>query len=119
MEVFHCESNADTKIPLYSGPCFSKKRPFKTQVCKKVMAAWAMGAPAFVYPEVCIVFMQQSCFKKKNKKINYRYNYIHIFVCPQEAGLPIGGSDFNSYIMLEVHYNNPGLRKGKYFFSFK
>lgn len=80
MEVFHCEASADTRIPLYSGPCFSEKRPYKTQVCKKVMAAWAMGAAPFVYPE--------------------------------EAGLPIGGPDFNSYIMLEVHYNNPGLRKG-------
>lgn len=26
--------------------------------------------------------------------------------------MPIGGPEFNSYIMLEVHYNNPGLRKG-------
>ncbi|XP_025419900.1 dopamine beta-hydroxylase-like [Sipha flava] len=80
MEVFHCEAGADDQMPLYRGPCFSEKRPYKTQVCKKVLAAWAMGAPAFVYPE--------------------------------EAGLPIGGPDFNNYIMLEVHYNNPGLRKG-------
>lgn len=52
MEVFHCEANANSRIPLYSGPCFSEKRPYKTQVCKKVMAAWAMGAAPFVYPEV-------------------------------------------------------------------
>lgn len=30
----------------------------------------------------------------------------------QEAGLPIGGPDFNPYVMLEVHYNNPPLRGG-------
>nr|CAG4643081.1 EOG090X0318 [Ilyocryptus agilis] len=32
------------------------------------------------------------------------------FVYPPEAGLPIGGPDFNPYVMLEVHYNNPALR---------
>ncbi|CAH1968308.1 unnamed protein product [Acanthoscelides obtectus] len=28
----------------------------------------------------------------------------------QEASLPIGGENFNPYIMLEIHYNNPELR---------
>lgn len=31
---------------------------------------------------------------------------------PLEAGLPIGGEDFNPYLRLEMHYNNPGLRAG-------
>ena len=31
----------------------------------------------------------------------------------QEAGLPIGGGNFNPYVMLEVHYNNPKLKKGE------
>lgn len=44
------------------------------------MAAWAMGADAFVYPE--------------------------------ETGLSIGGANFNPYVMLEVHYNNPELHQG-------
>uniref|UniRef100_A0A6A7FUT6 Dopamine beta-hydroxylase-like n=3 Tax=Hirondellea gigas TaxID=1518452 RepID=A0A6A7FUT6_9CRUS len=35
------------------------------------------------------------------------------FTYPQEAGLPIGGPDFNPYIMLEVHYNNPLLYSGR------
>lgn len=52
MEVFHCETGPNDEMPLYRGPCFSEKRPYKTQVCKKVLAAWAMGATAFVYPEV-------------------------------------------------------------------
>ncbi|CAB3368735.1 Hypothetical predicted protein [Cloeon dipterum] len=32
------------------------------------------------------------------------------FDYPEEAGLPIGGPDFNPYVMLEVHYNNPELK---------
>lgn len=31
---------------------------------------------------------------------------------PEEAGSPIGGRDFNRYVMLEVHYNNPEHKKG-------
>lgn len=31
----------------------------------------------------------------------------------QEAGLPIGGPDYNRFVMLEVHYNNPELKAGK------
>ncbi|XP_074032837.1 tyramine beta hydroxylase isoform X2 [Leptinotarsa decemlineata] len=51
MEVFHCEAAANEDIPLYVGNCFAKDRPPKTQVCKRVLAAWAMGAPPFIYPE--------------------------------------------------------------------
>ncbi|XP_056637105.1 tyramine beta-hydroxylase isoform X2 [Diorhabda sublineata] len=80
MEVFHCQTGVDEEIPLYNGDCFGKNRPPKTQVCKRVLAAWAMGAPPFKYPK--------------------------------EASLPIGGENFNPYIMLEVHYNNPDLRTG-------
>ncbi|KAJ8925001.1 hypothetical protein NQ315_001166 [Exocentrus adspersus] len=78
MEVFHCEAPPREEIPLYTGNCFAKDRPSKTHLCKRVLAAWAMGAPPFTYPD--------------------------------EAALPIGGENFNPYIMLEVHYNNPGRR---------
>ncbi|XP_039288853.1 dopamine beta-hydroxylase [Nilaparvata lugens] len=78
MEIFHCVTDAEEKIPLYSGPCTAPNRPPATQVCKKVIAAWAMGATPFSYPP--------------------------------EAGLPIGGSDFNRFVMLEVHYNNPQMK---------
>ncbi|GJQ79982.1 Tbh, partial [Trypoxylus dichotomus] len=87
MEVFHCVAPPDTDIPLYVGSCFASERPTSTQVCKRVLAAWAMGATAFTYPE--------------------------------EAGLPIGGPDFNKYIMLEVHYNNPKLRSGTCAYSLR
>lgn len=52
MEVFHCVGPVGDEIPLYVGNCFAEERPQKTQVCKRVLAAWAMGAPAFTYPEV-------------------------------------------------------------------
>nr|UYF12138.1 tyramine beta-hydroxylase [Penaeus vannamei] len=81
MEVFHCEHPPDFQVPLYQGPCHSPDRPREIDACKRVLAAWAMGASAFVYP--------------------------------QEAGLPMGGPDFNPFLMLEVHYNNPGLLAGR------
>ncbi|CAG9857214.1 unnamed protein product [Phyllotreta striolata] len=80
MEVFHCLAPAEKEIPLYTGNCFAAERPPETQVCKRVLAAWAMGAQPFIYPD--------------------------------EASLPFGGEDFNSFIMLEVHYNNPEIRSG-------
>ncbi|XP_033208226.1 tyramine beta-hydroxylase isoform X2 [Belonocnema kinseyi] len=51
MEVFHCAGPGDLEIPSFNGPCDSPDRPQKTQICKKVLAAWAMGADEFVYPE--------------------------------------------------------------------
>lgn len=34
------------------------------------------------------------------------------FTYPREVGLPFGGSSYNPYIRLEVHYNNPNLVAG-------
>jgi dopamine beta-monooxygenase len=36
---------------------------------------------------------------------------------PEEAGIPIGGPNYSRYVMLEVHYNNPQMRKGKIMIS--
>lgn len=36
---------------------------------------------------------------------------------PQEAGYPIGGKEFNPYVRLEMHYNNPGLKSGEFIFT--
>lgn len=52
MEVFHCLAPPEKKIPTYNGSCFAPERPTSTEVCKRVLAAWAMGATAFTYPEV-------------------------------------------------------------------
>ncbi|KAJ6638977.1 Tyramine beta-hydroxylase [Pseudolycoriella hygida] len=35
------------------------------------------------------------------------------FTYPKEAGLPIGGPDYNPHIRIEVHFNNPDLLSGK------
>lgn len=56
MEVFHCVAPVDEEIPLYVGPCFAEDRPQPTMVCKRVLAAWAMGAAAFTYPDVSLIF---------------------------------------------------------------
>lgn len=78
MEVFHCEADADTDIPLYNGNC--DQLPAAAKVCSRVISLWAMGASAFTYPK--------------------------------EAGLPLGGANFNPFIRLEVHFNNPELKAG-------
>ena len=79
MEVFHCPP-ASEPLPLWSGSCDDPEAPPQLAQCKKVLAAWAIGAGPFTYPP--------------------------------EAGLAIGGSEINQYVMLEVHYNNPKLRSG-------
>ncbi|KAG7172985.1 Dopamine beta-hydroxylase-like [Homarus americanus] len=81
MEVFHCEYPPEVDVPRYQGPCHAADRTPEVDACKRVLAAWAMGASAFIYPP--------------------------------EAGMPIGGPDFNPYVMLEVHYNNPSLLSGR------
>lgn len=65
---------------MWAGPCGSDEAPPKLVQCKKVLAAWAMGAGPFTYPE--------------------------------EAGLEIGGPEFNQFVLLEVHYNNQAMEKG-------
>lgn len=101
MEVFHCESGAENQMPLYRGPCFSEKRPYKTQVCKKVMAAWAMGAAPFVYPEVRvdhynynILIYDQISYIYDKKKIKELNAFIH--------GLKKSKSIYITYILLGI-----------------
>ena len=66
MEVFHCipslnddlkETNEFTEdaleeFPIWAGPCGSDDAPAKLGQCKKVLAAWAIGAGPFTYPKV-------------------------------------------------------------------
>lgn len=51
MEVFHCEVDAKAKLPSWNGPCASPSKPAILEPCKRVLAAWAMGALPFTYPE--------------------------------------------------------------------
>lgn len=39
------------------------------------------------------------------------------FTYPKQAGLPIGGANYNPYIRLEVHFNNPEILDGMYICS--
>uniref|UniRef100_A0A8B9EVL7 Dopamine beta-hydroxylase n=1 Tax=Anser cygnoides TaxID=8845 RepID=A0A8B9EVL7_ANSCY len=50
MEVFQCAAELDS-IPRYNGPCDAKMKPDQLNYCRHVLAAWAMGAQAFYYPE--------------------------------------------------------------------
>uniref|UniRef100_A0A8B9P7C1 Dopamine beta-hydroxylase n=1 Tax=Apteryx owenii TaxID=8824 RepID=A0A8B9P7C1_APTOW len=50
MEVFQCAAEFDS-FPHYNGPCDSKMKPERLNFCRHVLAAWAMGAQAFYYPE--------------------------------------------------------------------
>ena len=71
MEVFHCDSmsslhenanivegngrnggNTLEEFPMWAGPCGSDDAPAKLSQCKKVLAAWAIGAGPFTYPKV-------------------------------------------------------------------
>lgn len=36
------------------------------------------------------------------------------FTYPPEAGLPIGGENYNPFIRLEVHFHNPEIIAGTY-----
>ncbi|XP_070811803.1 dopamine beta-hydroxylase [Pituophis catenifer annectens] len=50
MEVFQCSPHFPA-FPHYSGSCHSKMKPQRLNFCRHVLAAWAMGAQAFYYPE--------------------------------------------------------------------
>ncbi|XP_037348833.1 dopamine beta-hydroxylase [Talpa occidentalis] len=50
MEVFQCAPQFES-VPHFSGPCDSKMKPDRLNYCRHVLAAWALGAKAFYYPE--------------------------------------------------------------------
>lgn len=50
MELFHCISDPTNHMEHYSGPCNSEAKPKGLVQCRKVIAAWAMGAGRFEYP---------------------------------------------------------------------
>ncbi|XP_032757751.1 dopamine beta-hydroxylase [Rattus rattus] len=50
MEVFQC-TNESEAVPMFNGPCDSKMKPDRLNYCRHVLAAWALGAKAFYYPE--------------------------------------------------------------------
>uniref|UniRef100_A0A3Q2LGW7 Dopamine beta-hydroxylase n=1 Tax=Equus caballus TaxID=9796 RepID=A0A3Q2LGW7_HORSE len=50
MEVFQCATEFES-FPQFNGPCDSKMKPSRLNYCRHVLAAWALGAKAFYYPE--------------------------------------------------------------------
>lgn len=44
MELFHCDVPPGQEIPYYNAPCNSEMKPLGLEQCRKVLAAWAMGA---------------------------------------------------------------------------
>ncbi|CAF0788379.1 unnamed protein product [Brachionus calyciflorus] len=51
MELFHCITDPSEDMKSYNGPCKSEEKPPGLTQCRKVVAAWAMGAGRFVYPD--------------------------------------------------------------------
>jgi dopamine beta-monooxygenase len=51
MELFHCVSDPSENMTAFSGQCTSEAKPAGIVQCRKVVAAWAMGASRFIYPE--------------------------------------------------------------------
>ncbi|CAG0923435.1 unnamed protein product, partial [Notodromas monacha] len=112
MEVFHCEAKYNQKIPDYLGPCAADDKPPEINVCRKVVAAWAMGAEHFVYPEVNMLELSiilLVCFWFFFPCREHIAKHVIPLLFSQDVGLGIGGENFNPFLMLEVHYNNPDL----------
>nr|AKL78855.1 tyramine beta hydroxylase [Chilo suppressalis] len=70
-------------------------------------------------PNLEMPLYEGNCFANDRPEITRRCSKVKSawamgappFVYPGEAGLPLGGPQANKYVMLEVHYNNPELRK--------
>ncbi|CAH1797738.1 unnamed protein product [Owenia fusiformis] len=85
MEVFHCEVPPDEEIPHYNEPCPGEGSSMKPWMQRIGSCRRVIGAWAMGAGP---------------------------FWYPEEAGYPIGGADFSRYVMIEVHFNNPTLKKG-------
>ncbi|XP_011382356.1 dopamine beta-hydroxylase [Pteropus vampyrus] len=48
--LIECAAELES-VPRFSGPCDSKMKPARLNHCRHVLAAWALGAKAFYYPE--------------------------------------------------------------------
>ncbi|KAG6444520.1 hypothetical protein O3G_MSEX003409 [Manduca sexta] len=70
-------------------------------------------------PDVEMPMYEGNCFASDRPEITKTCSKVKAawamgappFTYPKEAGLPLGGPEANKYVMLEVHYNNPELRK--------
>lgn len=51
MELFHCDVDRNTEIPVFNGVCTSEQKPMGLTPCRRVIGAWALGATNFTYPK--------------------------------------------------------------------
>ena len=94
IEVFHYEAPSTHTMPEYQGPCFSHERPEVTKVCKRVLAAWAMGALPFSYPEVAHISlsnvfserMYETCYEEASHRDCHCFRRL---ACPLEGQISI------------------------------
>ncbi|MGH0122748.1 UNVERIFIED_CONTAM: hypothetical protein FKN15_007079 [Acipenser sinensis] len=90
MEVFQCAPQFDS-IPNYSGPCDSKMKPQRLNYCRHVLAAWALGAKAFYYPEEAgLAIGGPDSSKYLRLEVHY-HNPLQLKGSLSAAALPAGG----------------------------
>ncbi|XP_004613476.2 dopamine beta-hydroxylase [Sorex araneus] len=71
MEVFQCAPQFET-VPSFNGPCDSKMKPESLNYCRHVLAAWALGAKAFYYPqEAGVAFGGQGASRFLRLEVHY------------------------------------------------
>lgn len=51
------------------------------------------------------------------KMIHHSFLNPQGFELPENAGIPVGGEDSDTFYRLEIHYNNPNKETGKYRFK--
>ncbi|XP_012520163.1 PREDICTED: dopamine beta-hydroxylase [Propithecus coquereli] len=77
MEVFQCAAEFDS-FPHFSGRCDSKMKPDRLKYCRHVLAAWALGAKAFYYPEEAgVVFGGPGSSRFLRLEVHY-HNPLHL-----------------------------------------
>ena len=85
-----------------------------------IVAAWAVGGevsfvmPALEYTAVLLYYCN-SCEFEPAEKLNFYCALLNkqVFVYPGNVAFPFGGEGFPEYVVMELHYDNPGMVPGK------
>lgn len=96
--------------------------------CFGAVAAWAVGGgvrrnqvfiPEFVDSFLLSVFFLHSFILHVSvvlvQMIHSLFLKPQVFELPENAGIPVGGVDSDTYYRLEIHYNNQKSEAGKYY----
>ena len=78
MELYMCVVNANQEVPNYNGQCTGSQVPSILSKCRKVVAAWAMGAAVctITIKNNYYLFMLFFCLKKTLIKRNVYFCYL-------------------------------------------